>query len=134
MVQFPSEEWVKQFVDALNSNKAYEEAAKNWEGDFIFIIKPEGNLKEEVLYYFDLWHGKCREFCRLPTVDAKKAAFIITGPYSVWQQVMQKKLDPIKALMQGKFKLKGDMAKIMKAVKAAQELVNTVAKVQTEFL
>jgi len=34
--------------------------------------------------------------------------------------------------MQGKFALKGDMGKVMRAVRAAQELVNTILMIDTE--
>jgi len=61
MVRFPSDEWINKFKEELNKNKAYEDAAKNWEGDFLFIITPDDGLNEEFTFYVDLWHGKCRE-------------------------------------------------------------------------
>jgi len=39
--KFPSEESIRAFKDELNKNKAYEEAAKDWEGDFLFIATPD---------------------------------------------------------------------------------------------
>ncbi|MHA1674834.1 MAG: SCP2 sterol-binding domain-containing protein [Promethearchaeota archaeon] len=45
---------------------------------------------------------------------------------------MDGKLDPIKGLMTRKFKLKGDMKKVMRAVKAAQNLVKTIQMIDTE--
>ena len=48
-------------------------------------------------------------------------------------KLLQKKIDPIQGLMQGKFKLKGNMGKVMRAVKAAQELVNCVIATDTEL-
>ena len=32
MALFPSETWVKEYVDKINSSKDYEEAAASWEG------------------------------------------------------------------------------------------------------
>ena len=65
---FPSEEWLKGLEEKLNSDEHYAEIAKNWEGDLFFYIEPEGNLKEQLTFYIDLWHGKCRkvEFKALP--------------------------------------------------------------------
>ena len=40
-VKFPSDEWVKMMMEDLNKSDAYMEAAKNWEGDFYFIIDPK---------------------------------------------------------------------------------------------
>ena len=35
---FPSDEWIEKYIEALNNNPRYEDAAKTWEGDFIFPI------------------------------------------------------------------------------------------------
>ena len=43
------------------------------------------------------------------------------------------KIDPIKGIMMRKFKLIGNMAKVMRATKAAQELVNSTTAVDTEY-
>ena len=60
MVKFPSDEWIKNFKDELNKSEDYEKAAKDWEGDFLFVVSPDEELKNEVVFYVDLWHGKCR--------------------------------------------------------------------------
>jgi len=46
LVKFPSEEWIKLFMEQLNANKNYEEAAKTWKGDFLFVIESDAELKE----------------------------------------------------------------------------------------
>ena len=48
--------------------------------------------------------------------------------------MLRKELEPIKGMMQGKLKLKGDLPTIVRAVQAAQELVNSAAKLDTKFL
>ncbi len=132
--KFPSEEWIKAFKEELNKNKAYEEAAKDWEGDFLFIITPDEGLDKEVVFYVDLWHGKCRDAYVVPSRDAKKTEFIYEGSYSNWKKLIKGELDPIQALLMRKFKLKGSMAKVMRYTKAASELVKTASKVPTEFM
>ncbi|MGQ0536691.1 MAG: SCP2 sterol-binding domain-containing protein [Methanobacteriota archaeon] len=133
MPQFPSLEWMKQFREAVNASPAYAEAAKDWEGDFVFVIEPDATFKETKYYWVDLWHGKCRDVQELSDLSQKKAEFEYKGPYGNWKKLIKKELDPIQSLMTGKFKLKGNMAKVMRATRAAQELVNSVTKVETEF-
>ncbi|MHA1271575.1 MAG: SCP2 sterol-binding domain-containing protein [Candidatus Helarchaeota archaeon] len=130
MVKFGSAEWAKEFCKKLNESEAYGKAAETWEGDFVFVLETEegGGLEEEVRMYIDLWHGKCRG-TEIVNAD-KEAEFIMSGPYSNWVKVAKKELDPIQGLMTGKFKLEGDMAKIMRATKAAVELVNCVTAVE----
>ena len=132
--KFPSEEWIKVFKDEVNKNKAYEEAAKGWEGDFLFIATPDAGLEKEVIFYVDLWHGKCRDAYIVPSREAKKTEFIYEGPYSNWKKLILGEIGPIRGLLTRKFKLTGNMTKIMKYTKAATELVKTASKVPTEFI
>jgi putative sterol carrier protein len=134
MVKFPSDEWAKAYMKALNENRAYEDAALDWEGDFLFVIDPDDKLKQRTAIYLDLHHGKCREAYVLKSGEEKKTSFVIEAPYSVWVRVIKKELDAIRGLMTGKLKLKGDMAKVMRYTKAAQEMVNTTTAIQSEFL
>ena len=134
MVRFPSDEWIKTFKEGLNKSKSYEEVAKTWEGDFLFVITPDEELKKEVVFYVDLWHGKCRESAVLPNRHSKKVPYIYEGPYKSWRRILSGELDPIKALLTRKMSLTGDMAMVMRATRAAKELVRTVQMIDTEYL
>lgn len=137
-VIFPSEEWVEKFVEKVNSNPEYEKAAATWEGDFLFVVEPDGtgNLTETVTLYCDLWHGKCRGGHMVPSGETPPdAAYTYSGKYSNWIKLFQGKIGPIKGLLMRRFKLKGDMAKVLKTVKAAQELVRSTTMVENvEYL
>jgi putative sterol carrier protein len=47
--------------------------------------------------------------------------------------VATNELDPMQAIMTGKLSLKGNMQKVMKNLKAANELVNSLKLVPTEL-
>ena len=133
-IPFPSDEWIKALCAQLNTSESYREAAKTWEGDFIFVVEPAGKLKETVYLYMDLWHGGCRGAYQVKSLDEKDAAFYMIAPADTWRKVIEVKLDPLKGLMTRKLKLKGNMAKIMSSVKAAQELVRCCTQVETAFI
>jgi len=61
--KFPSKEWIESYKDILNSEKGkpWQEAAKTWEGDFLFVIEPDEKLKKGHTFYINLWHGECRK-------------------------------------------------------------------------
>ena len=125
------EEWWQAFEDKINSNKAYEESASWWEGDFLFEITPGGPFTGTIKAWVGLLHGKCtgnkllKEGDPVPDVE-----FVVSGTYDNWLKVLQKELDPIQGMMAGKLRLTGNMAKIMRAVKAAQELVNSTTMIE----
>jgi len=143
-----SDEWLEAYKDAINANPNYKSAASWWDGDFIFVIEPSGNLKKKLNLFLGLYKGDCtgvkaladgEEFDILkpgtpprPLKEGEKVGveFVFSGPYDNWVKVMNKELDPIQGLMAGKFKLVGNMAKVMRATKAAQELVNATTVIK----
>ena len=135
MALFGSLEWANAFMEAINGSKAYEDAATTWEGDFYFIVEAGGSLKEPGYTYVDLWHGKCRkvDVVTEATKDKYKPEFVLQAAVGTWRKVAEKKIDSIQAIVTRQLKLTGNMGKVMRAVKAAQELVNCVTKVQTEY-
>jgi putative sterol carrier protein len=135
--EFPSEKWLEEYVDRINESKEYREAAATWEGDiaYVFEAEPEMGVPNEIWAWLDLWHGECREGkYDIGPEQGEKAKFIIRAPYSRWKEVIRKELDPVKGMMQGKLKLKGDLPTIVRYVKAANELVNLAGTVPTEFV
>ena len=139
MAVFPSEEWLAAFVEKINSSSEYADAAATWEGDLVFVYEkePDKGVDEDVYAWLDLWHSKCRDAARLDGPDdprAKGAKFTISAPYSRWKSVVKKELDPVKGMMQGKIKVKGDLPTIVRYVKASNVLVDLTSQVETEFI
>jgi putative sterol carrier protein len=132
-LNFPSDVWIRAMMDELNKSEVYENVAKNWEGDFYFIIEPGGKLEHEVILYMDLWHGKCRDAFVVSDPEKITPAFRLSGPLENWIRVMTKQLDPMQAMMTGVLKLKGNMAMVMKNVRAAKELVECCTRIPTDF-
>ncbi len=125
--KFPSADWTAAFFEQINSSDAYASAAKNWEGDIILVVEDQAGI------YLDLWHGKARSAEFLPEPDDKSAEFRITTTLEKWKRVLEGKLDPVQGMVTRQLKLDGNLVKIMKNVKAAQELVRCATRVDTEF-
>jgi putative sterol carrier protein len=130
---FGSAGWLEAFHQAINSSAAYAEAAKTWEGDFYFVIEPEGTMKEPIYYYVDLWHGKSRKAFVVDDAATVQPEFIISASIRNWKRVIEKKLDPIQGLVTRQLQLQGNLGKVLRAVKAAKELVNCTTVVPTQF-
>jgi putative sterol carrier protein len=133
---FPGKDWLKAYVCQINSSKAYAECAVNWEGDVTFLFEAEPLLLPDPIYsWLDLWHGKCRAArYDVPPEEGDLAQFVIRAPYSRWKQVIRRELDPIRGMMQGKLKVRGDLHVIVRHVKAADELVRIAGQVPTTFI
>ena len=127
---FGTEEWVEALKVSINTSEDYAKAAENWEGDFGFRIIPDdtGAFTEQTDVYCDLWHGKCRDaYLVTPDKPAPEGVeYIYAGKYGNWLKLFDGEIGPLKGIMQRKFDVKcsaKSMAKLMRALKAAQELV-----------
>ncbi len=152
-IPFPSEEWIAAYKEKINSNPNYKESGANWEHGTISLILQlddenalqkarqdpvlSKQLKEgetAVGVWLDLYHGVCKEAKRVSVDEANTAKFVISGGYARWKAVLKKELDPVKGMMQGKLKLKGDLPTIVRFVKAAQDLVDSATMIDTKFV
>ncbi|KPV63970.1 MAG: SCP-2 sterol transfer family protein [Candidatus Bathyarchaeota archaeon BA2] len=133
-----------------------------WNGDFIFQVEgiPIDNIDVEAVMkamskdlaislaeqmgqvsqqggtayaHAKLKDGKCEGVGLLKSVDEVEVGFIMSGPYENWKKIVKGQLDPVRGLLSGQFKLKGDMSKIMKYVKGATIMARISATVKAEF-
>lgn len=132
-LKFPSDEWIKELSTRLNASESYERSARDWEGDFIFVVEPDEAYRDTAYLFLGLLHGKSPDAAVLASQDDRESEFVIHAPFSTWRQVIEGKLDPIQGMMTRKLKLMGNMMKVMRYPKAAKEIVDCCALVPTDF-
>jgi putative sterol carrier protein len=132
---FPSDEWFRAFIDLINGSREYAEAAGDWEGDVALLIEaePDKGIAENVWALLDLWHESCRGGGIVEAARGRAAAFVIRAPYSRWKDVVRGDLEPVKAMMQGKLRVQGDLPAIVRQIRAVNELVHLAGLVDTTF-
>jgi putative sterol carrier protein len=134
---FPSEEWVAAYEKAIQDHDDYKEGGKNWTfGVTVLIItaEPEIGVDEDFYIYLDLERGVCKE-CRTCTPEeCDKQPFVIRGDFDRWREVVNEELEPVKGMMQGKLRLRGDLPTIVRNISAAKALVKCTSYVDTVFI
>jgi putative sterol carrier protein len=133
---YPSDQWLEAYKDAINQSADYRIAATDWEGDVSFVIEaePDKGLQLDVWHWLDLARGICREARSVTPDVGDRAAFVVRAPYSRWKEVLGGRLEPTKAMVQGKLRLKGDLKKIDENKKAVAVLVSLASKIPAEFV
>jgi putative sterol carrier protein len=136
VARFPSDGWLTLYRDLINGSQEYRESSLDWEGDIAFVMEaePDRGVPDDLIAWLDLWHGECRAARMITVEESQAAAYGISAPYSRWREVVEGRLEPVKAMVQGKLKLRGDLAEIVRHVRAAKELVHLTTLVPTEFL
>ncbi len=130
---FPSDDWISELSRRLNESDSYERSAKDWEGDFVFVVEPDEDFEEAAYLYLGLHHGKSTGAALLESEDERESAYVIRAPFGVWRKVIEGELDPIRGMMTRRLKLSGNMMKIMRYPKSAQEIVSCCAEVPTDW-
>jgi putative sterol carrier protein len=131
---FPSAEWLQGLEGKLNSDSRYNEIAKNWEGDLLFFIEPEGNLKERLTFYLDLWHGTCRKVEYNPAANSyPDPTFTLSASYKDITAILTGKLNPMTAMMTSRLKVKGSMGYMMRNVPTVLDFVRVAQEATTEI-
>ena len=129
---FLSEEWVGQIPQAINTNAAYQKAAKGISDRMAFIVKGRHPAADgdETHFYLDIKNGRCVEAVR---EKRTRADFFLTGTYDHWKSVLDGEMDVIKAVTAGKIKMKGSMLRMLKNAIPTVRLVGCVQTVPTRY-
>jgi len=134
---FPSPEWLQALKDKLNNDEKYAQTAQKWEGEIVFFIEAGGPIQEAMIFYTDLWHGKCRDAFTVDNEARLKElapAYILTAPYQSFVRVLKGQLDPMQAMITRKLKVQGSMGYMMRNVPTVLEFVRCAKEIETNFI
>ena len=126
---FPSTEWARAYQRALNANPAYKEAAQAWVGDILLLVRPADPNAPAPGVHLVLAHGECSAATYHPDARSVSSEFVYEGTPENWQRLLRHEVDPVKAILDGTFRIKGNLAKAMRFTRAAKELVETAGQV-----
>ncbi len=130
-----SDAWFERFRESINANVEYERFASDWEGNIVLTIKGDeqshylrsGQIKNVRL---ELFHGKCNSLSFPISVDKKTEPYVLEGKASMWEGVLSGKTNVVTAMLRGEIVVTGNIAKLMKYVNAAQELVKSAGQIE----
>ena len=131
-MRFPSAEWASAYRKALNESAAYRDAARAWEGDILLLVRPADPSAPAPGVHLALAHGECSEATYHDDAREVSSEFVYEGTPESWGRLMRREVDPVKAILDGTFRIRGNLAKAMRFTRAAKELVETAAQVPVD--
>lgn len=126
---FLTEEWLRTFEEKLNTDPQYAEIAKTWEGDVVMTVNPGKELEDQVVMYFDLWHGKCRQASFVDNEIDQEVAFVLKGEYENYARILKGDLHPMQAMLTRKLSVQGNMGLLMRNVPTVLDFVRCAQEV-----
>lgn len=132
-MKFPSPEWAAAYQAAINSNEAYSETARGWQGEIFLVVDADSDapLGEGIL--LDLHHGSCRAATFLGDAVTARSEFVYRGPRAAWRRLFRRDLDPVRSVLDVTFRLQGNLAKALRFTRATKALVETAVAIPTEI-
>jgi putative sterol carrier protein len=123
------------YKEAIDASPELAAAAKDWDRDITIVVEaePDKGVPNETWAWFHIQHGKVADAKLVEPEEGERAQYVIFAPYSRWKEVIQGKLDPIRGMLQGKLKVKGDLKALTEEVNAAEALVKVAASIPSEF-
>ena len=134
---FGTDAWAAALVAALNVSSEYRNAAAKWgdgfNGNVLLVFDADATLRTTRALLVELAKGTCRGASFVPGVSHPDAGFGLRAPFSVWRDVLSRKMLAATAILTGKMKVEGDRMTLLKHTAAHRALVACAASLETEF-
>jgi len=128
-VRFPSQEWADAFRGAIGRNEEYREAAAAWEGEILFRVVPGTADAPAPGILLALAHGECSAATFHADSRSIASEFAYEGSRENWQRLLRREIDPVKSILDGTFRMRGNLLKASRFIRAAKALVETAASI-----
>lgn len=137
MPLFPSDEWVREWVELANGSAEFEASGAGWDGAVGAVVEADPKRGVPTTLYLRLdgregkWLG--HELGTSPAV-VESAVFTLRAPYWRWKQLVGQDLNPLKAVLQGKLRVSGHAPAILRRVSSLTILMRLAGELETTFV
>jgi putative sterol carrier protein len=137
-VLYPSQEWCEEWQKAINDSEAVATTGKDWgvgwNGNWLFEVQPGAGLENTHYIYLEAAAGKCTDAKSVEDPTTVDPGFYVIGNYADFKPVVKGENDFIEGVVKGVFKLKGDMAKVMRNAKFIRAIADSISSFEAEYL
>lgn len=115
---FATRAWLEALVAALNRQPDLARAAAGLGDDVAAVVERDAGFPREVAAYGRLRGGRAeaRLLADADEVLELEPAYVVRAPYRLWKELLQGKLDPVKAALSGRVRVEGDLEALVRRV------------------
>ena len=124
-------EYLEAVKAKSNSDPQYLELAKGNNESYTLVLEPEPahGVKEQIVIGFDNVDGKMNQVW----VGQRPTLFTLSGPYSVWVDILRGKMGATKAITMRKLKTQGPFLQLLQGASRIIRWVEILRTIPTEF-
>jgi putative sterol carrier protein len=130
---FPSEEWVDEFCERFDAHPQAAETASALDGVYRFTVEPSDELSRRVSYDVQIAPSQ-RPYATRLQAPAERPRLVIAADYRRWSQLIRGQLNVGWAYALGRVRIAGDLAAVRSELAGAGPLVDSLNRVETEWL
>jgi putative sterol carrier protein len=134
---FGTEAWAEALASEINASSEYRNAASKWgdgfNGNVLLVFEADASMPRGFALLVELAKGACQGASFVPGASSPKAGFGLRAPFSVWEDILERKTLAATAILTGKLKVEGDKLTLLKHTGAHRALVACAASIDTEF-
>jgi len=137
MLIFPSPEWVAAWVELANSDQAFRSAGVGWDGVVGGVVEADEAAGVSDDLYLRLVGRDGHWYESTLAADAglvDDAVFTIRGPYSAWKSVIRQQLHPLRGIVQGRLRLRGQLSTFLRWSHATLIMTELAGRLDTVFV
>jgi putative sterol carrier protein len=125
-----SKEWIEALAEELKNDDEYQQAAVGFDSRFQFVVEPVPAKGVTERYAVGLKAPQCDEVWEGIRKDVD---YTLSGPYSIFVEILNGNIGATKAMVTRKLRLKGNMTNLLKYKRAIDLFVAALGKVETDF-
>ena len=126
MATFGTIEVYEQMAKLLNDDEQWAELGKPISYSMVYAYREPVDR----VFYVRFEEGQVTDVRELASAEAEPADFVLTADPDVWRGVLEKRIKPAMALTTGKIKIKGNLATLMKHMKAFSHVLDVMTEVE----
>lgn len=138
-IPFGTPAWAAALREGLNGSSEYRNAAAKWgvgwNGNLLLAFEADGALAAPLHLFLELAAGRCAraEFVGGSGRDRAEAGFTLRAPFSLWRDILERRVLAATAILTGKMKVEGDRLALLRHAGANRALIHVTGSVPTRF-
>lgn len=130
-MQFGSMEYLEEVRRRSNADEEYQRLARDESDSYLMVVKaePDKGIPETIAIGYAAEQGTVTDVW----IGERDTDFILNGPYGVWVRILTGQLDPNKAMMMRKLKVKGNLLQLLRTADATMRWLEVLQTIPTEF-
>lgn len=130
-MQFGTMAYLDEVRRRSNADEEYQRLARDESDSYLMVIlaEPDNGIAGTMTLGYAAEHGRITDVW----LGERQTDFTLSGRYGVWVRILTGDLDPNKAMMMRKLKVRGNLLQLLKTADATLRWLAVLQTIPTEF-